>query len=258
MPVTLTRDALARLFPRARPEIREAIHASQAGPLTKYGITNTTRRLAYFLAQAAEESGGFTAFAENLSYSAKRMTEVWPARFPTLASARPYERNPEKLANKVYGGRMGNGPEASGDGWRFRGRGPIQLTGRTNYKLVGDFVGLDLLEHPELAIDPEHMMLVQCGYWAKNDLNRFADAGDFRGLTKAINGGLTNLAERQRWLGLVMAELGAPGQIAAPQPTTPRAPENPTRNQPEIKISGDGGFWAALANLLRRLFGART
>jgi putative chitinase len=93
---------------------------------------------------------------------------------------------------------MGN--TEPGDGWRFRGRGPIQLTGRSNYKEIGDFVGLDLIGNPDLAIQRQHMMLTQAGYWAKNDLNRFADAGDFRGLTKAINGGLTNWELRKKWL----------------------------------------------------------
>lgn len=261
MPVMLTRDALARLFPRATARTRDELFRSHGGPLHRFQINSTKRRLAYFLAQAAEESGGFTVFEENLNYSAARMTRVWPARFPTVHSAEPYARNPEKLANKVYGGRMGN--SEPGDGWRFRGRGPIQLTGRDNYRTIGRFLGLDLVGNPDLANEPEHMMLVQAGYWAKNDLNRFADRGDFIGLTRAINGGLTNLALREEWLRKVDAEMARPGSLAdvaavAPVAAVPPPPDVPLPEPPPARPApSDAGWRAGLASFLRSIFGAR-
>jgi putative chitinase len=250
MTIVLTRDALARLFPRAPAAIRAAIEASQEGPLARFGITASARRLAFFLAQAAEESGGFTRFSENLSYSAARMREVWPRRFPTLAAARPYERAPQRLADKVYAGRMGNGPEGSGDGWRYRGRGPIQLTGRANYREIGAFLGIDLEADPDLALDDRHLMAVQAAYWEVNRLNRFADAGDFVGLTKAINGGLTNLAERQRWLAKVEAEIGAAASRPVVAPPAEAPPPGPA-SAPATPTSGKGGL---VSRLLRALF----
>ena len=261
MTIMLTREAIARLFPRSRAEIRGELFDSQGDHFARFEITNTKRRLAYFLAQAAEESGGFTVFEEKLSYTAQRLVQVWPGRFPTIAAAAPYARNPQRLANKVYGGRMGNGPEASGDGWRFRGRGPIQLTGRSNYAAIGAFIGLDLINDPDQALEPDHMMLVQAGYWAKNDLNRFADASDFRGLTRAINGGYTNMGLREEWLRKVQAEMAKPGSVtdglvAGQESPVPPPPDVPLP-EPAHARPPSGGWRAVLASFLRRLFGAR-
>src|SRR6266481_4067159 len=115
--------------------------------LSRFDITDR-RRAAAFLAQVAHESSELTHLIENLSYSAARLIQVWPRRFPTLKKARTYERNPEKLANYVYASRLGNGDEASGDGWRYRGRGLIQLTGRSNYASCSTATGIDLLQSP--------------------------------------------------------------------------------------------------------------
>ena len=160
-------------------------------------------------------------------------------------------RNSEKLANKVYGGRMGN--TRPGDGWKYRGRGPIQLTGKDNYRDIGAFIGLDLVENPDLVLDPRYLMLVQAGYWAKNRLNRFADASDFRGLTKAINGGLTNLALRQQWLRKVEAELARSGSVSdapiVPSPPPPDVEPPPARPEPP-----QGGFITALLRWIFSLF----
>lgn len=145
-----------------------------------------------FLAQIIHESQGLTRLSENLSYSAKRMTEVWPSRFPTIASAAPFARNPEALANKVYGGRMGN--TRPGDGWRFRGRSPIMVTGRANYARVGDLVGQDLTVMPELLEQP-HFALEACIAWWED---RIPDdmLGDPERVSRRVNGGLIGLAER--------------------------------------------------------------
>jgi len=112
---------------------------------------STPERQACFLGQCAHESGGFTALKENLNYSAEGLTKVWPKRFPSLDVAQPYHRNPEKIANKVYADRMGNGNEASGEGFKYRGRGLIQLTGKDNYRACGEALGVDLLEDPDLV-----------------------------------------------------------------------------------------------------------
>lgn len=147
-----------------------------------------------FLGQILHESDGLTVFAENLNYSAERLCQVWPARFPTLASAQPFARNPEALANKVYGGRMGN--TEPGDGWRYRGRTPIQLTGRDNYAYVGDLMGLDLVGSPEL-LDSYDLALQAAIHWWED---RIPDEmiGDPERVTRRVNGGLVGLADREQ------------------------------------------------------------
>lgn len=145
-----------------------------------------------FLAQIIHESQGLTRLSENLSYSAKRMTEVWPSRFPTIASAAPFARNPEALANKVYGGRLGN--THPGDGWKFRGRSPIMVTGRANYARVGDLVGQDLTVMPELLEQP-HYALEACIAWWEDKISDDM-LGDPERVSRRVNGGLIGLAER--------------------------------------------------------------
>lgn len=159
--------------------------------------------LASFLGQILHESAGLTQFGENLSYSAERLTQVWPSRFPTLESAQPYARNPEALANKVYGGRMGN--IYIGDGWRFRGRGPIQLTGRDNYRAVGDLMGQDLTSLPELLEQPRYALESAIAWWE----DRIPDSmvGDTERVTRRVNGGLTGLADRERLTDLAEGAL---------------------------------------------------
>lgn len=145
-----------------------------------------------FLGQVLHESAGLTQFSENLNYSAERLCAVWPTRFPTLTDARPYARNPEALANKVYGGRMGN--LYLGDGWRFRGRGPIQLTGRENYRTVGTLIGQDLESVPELMEQPRYALEACIAWWE----DRIPDSmlGDTERVSKRVNGGLIGLADR--------------------------------------------------------------
>ena len=146
-----------------------------------------------FLGQVIHESAGLTQFSENLNYSAERLCAVWPGRFPTLADARPYARSPEALANRVYGGRMGN--TEPGDGWRYRGRGPIQLTGKNNYAFVGDLVGQDLVDLPELMEQPRYALEATIAWWE----DRIPDSmlGDPEKVTMRVNGGLIGLADRE-------------------------------------------------------------
>jgi putative chitinase len=147
-----------------------------------------------FLGQILHESGMLTTFTENLNYSAERLCMVWPYRFPTMDDARPYARNPEALANRVYGGRMGN--TEPGDGWLYRGRTPIQLTGKDNYVHVGDLMGQDLVTSPELLEQPR-FALEACIHWWED---RIPDSmlGDVTKITKRVNGGLIGLADRDR------------------------------------------------------------
>jgi putative chitinase len=146
-----------------------------------------------FLGQVLHESAGLTRLEENLSYSAERLCKVWPSRFPTLADARPYERNPQALANFVYGGRMGN--TSPDDGWRYRGRGPIQLTGKDNYAFVGNLIGQDLVGVPDLMMQPRYALEATIAWWEQ----RVPDSmiGDVEKVTKRVNGGLIGLADRE-------------------------------------------------------------
>lgn len=162
--------------------------------LPKYDIV-TPKRLAAFLAQTAHESAGFTAVRENLNYSAKGLMKTWPARF-NQATAVAYARQPEKIANKVYANRMGNGDEASGDGWRYRGRGLIQTTGKANYTKLAQYIKKTLQETIEYCETVEGAVESACFYWASNDLNDIADTGDMAALTRRINGGVIGLADR--------------------------------------------------------------
>ena len=155
---------------------------------------NTPERQAAFIGQCAHESANFKTLQENLNYSAKGLNATWPSRFPSEAAAQPFHRQPEKIANKVYSGRMGNTDE--GDGWKYRGRGLIQLTGKDNYRLASDALGVDFIADPDLVLTKEYAALTAAWYWDKRNLNKEADAKDFTGMTKKINGGIIGLADR--------------------------------------------------------------
>ena len=156
-------------------------------------------RLAHFLAQCGHESGGFRLTKENLNYSAKGLNGIFKKYFPTLESALPYERKPEKIANKVYGGRMGNGPEASGDGAKFCGRGFIQLTGKDNYTAFGKSIGVDIAATPE-KVATDYALLSAAWFFNKNKLHTMADGGAsdavVTSITKRVNGGTIGLPDR--------------------------------------------------------------
>jgi putative chitinase len=157
---------------------------------------NTPERQAAFIGQCAHESMNFTKLEENMNYSAEGLMKTWPSRFPTLESAKPYHRNPEKIANKVYAGRMGNGPEETGEGWLYHGRGLIQLTGKDNYTLAGDALNMDFIHSPDYVLVPKYAALTAGWFWNKRNLNKEADAKDFTGMTKKINGGTIGLDDR--------------------------------------------------------------
>lgn len=167
--------------------------------LDQYEI-NTPLRKAHFLAQISHESGSFKYVSENLNYSAKALYAVFRKYFPTLAAAEGYARQPEKIANKVYANRIGNGSEASGDGWKYRGRGLIQLTGKDNYKSFSEATGQDFVSNPELVAKPEWALSSAGWFWKKRRINRYADTDDIHMVTKLINGGFNGLEHRQHFL----------------------------------------------------------
>lgn len=159
----------------------------------KYQI-NTPKRQACFIGQCMHESGGFKFLKENLNYSAKALMATWPSRFPDIDIAEKYERQPEKIANKVYSGRMGNTED--GDGAKFIGRGLIQLTGKDNYKAFGEAIGEDLVANPQLVEQPRYAALSAGWFWNKRGLNALADDMDITTLTVRINGGKIGIEDR--------------------------------------------------------------
>lgn len=209
---------LRELYPRATPQLLTEMASQIGGLFQQFGIT-TPLRTQFFLAQVGHESGGGTVKDENMNYRAARIREVWPTRFPTVSSAEPFAHQPEKLANRVYSNRMGNGPPESGDGFRYRGRGLIQITGREGYDNVGRRAGLDLLSSPELAFEPKHALLIACAFWKWKDLNAVCDTGNFVSVTRRINGGTVGLEDRKAWLDKVRRVLapsaGAAGKLSA-------------------------------------------
>lgn len=165
--------------------------------LAECGLISYARKCA-FIAQAAHESAGFSTFIENLNYSAASLNRVWPSIFP-IAIAAQYNRQPERIANRAYANRIGNGPEASGDGWKYRGRGVFQLTGKANYTACGTGLGLDLINHPELLEQPVNAFRSAGWFWNSKALSPLADIGSFTEITRRINGGYNGLADRQRY-----------------------------------------------------------
>jgi putative chitinase len=176
--------------------------------LDDYGI-DTPLRVAHFIAQCAHESGNFVFIKENLNYRAESLTKTWPRLFPTMEIARQYEKQPERIANRAYGNRMGNGDEASGDGWRYCGRGLIQLTGKDNYTFFAGSLGISVEDAADYLATFEGAAQSACWYWEQNNLNRFADANDAKGLTRAINGGYLGLEDRIKHTQHALHVLGA-------------------------------------------------
>jgi putative chitinase len=157
---------------------------------------DTPQRVAAFVAQCAHESGNFVFIKENLNYKAASLIKTFGKYFPTQELAQQYANRPERIANRVYASRMGNGDEASGDGYRFCGRGLIQLTGRDNYTFFAGSLDISVEEAAEYLTTFEGAAQSACWFWETNNLNRFADSGDIKGLTRAINGGYIGLEDR--------------------------------------------------------------
>ena len=209
----LTPSQLTRIMPRVRDAAlwSDTLNAT----MPTFEITSPPR-IAAFLAQIAHESAELSRLVENLNYSAKGLRRTWPKRFKSDAFARRYERQPERIANYVYANRLGNGNEASGDGWRFRGRGILQITGRSNYASTGIALGLDLLADPDLLERPLAAARSAGLYWRTRGLNELADVSghsvdddeDFQTITRLINGGLAGLEDRIRYWKAAKKVLG--------------------------------------------------
>jgi putative chitinase len=170
---------------------------------------NTPKRIAAFIAQCAHESGGFRFLKENLNYKAESLLKVFPKYFPDMATAKAYEKKPEKIANRVYANRMGNGNEASGDGWRYCGRGLIQLTGKDNYSWFAGSIQVSVEEAAEYLQTFEGAAQSACWFWETNNLNKEADAGDIKLMTRKINGGFIGLDDRIKHYKHALHVLGA-------------------------------------------------
>jgi putative chitinase len=183
---------------KLKGHIPDAVIAMIPDTAAKFQI-NTPLRLAHFLAQCGHESGGFRATQENLNYSAKGLAGIFKKYFPTEAAAAPYARQPQKIASKVYGGRMGNGPESTGEGYKFRGRGYIQLTGKENYTAFGKSIGEDMVVNPD-KVASQYALLSAAWFFSKNGLHKMADEGAsdtvVTKITKRVNGGTIGLPDR--------------------------------------------------------------
>jgi len=164
----------------------------------KYGLT-TKLRIAHFTAQIEHESG-LKPIAENLNYSAQGLETIFKKYFPTFELQVKYQRKPEKIANRVYANRMGNGNEASGEGWKYRGRGFIQITGKINYFQLANDTDLDCLKNPDLLLQEANAMISALWFWHKAGLNKLADKNDLKGITRKINGGYNGLEHRTELL----------------------------------------------------------
>ncbi len=191
----LTLDQLKQVIPKN--QYVTYWHNALEQLLPQYEI-NTPDRIAAFLAQCAHESGGFVFIKENLNYKWASLRKVFPKYFPTDALAQQYEKQPQKIANRVYANRMGNGPEESGDGWKFCGRGLIQVTGRDNYSWFAASLQISPEEASEYMETFEGAAQSACWFWESNNLNQWADKRDILTLTKRINGGTIGLEDRKK------------------------------------------------------------
>ncbi|HBO3594435.1 TPA: glycoside hydrolase family 19 protein [Pseudomonas aeruginosa] len=195
----ITEQQLLQIFPNAGHRAGFFVPALNAA-MGRFGITSPVR-VAVFLAQIGHESSQLARLVENLNYSARGLAAIWPSRYRGAdgkpnALALNLARHPQAIANNTYASRNGNGDEASGDGWRYRGRGLLQITGRANYRAAGVGLGQPLEQEPELLEQPEFAVLSAAWWWASHGLNELADRGEFAAITRRINGGLNGQAER--------------------------------------------------------------
>jgi len=223
----ITRAQLLAIMPNAAPVVAQYLRPLGEA-MQRYAIDRPARQAA-FLAQLAHESGQLRRVQENLNYAWDGLRKVFPRHFRSDAEAQAYDRQPERIANRVYANRMLNGDEASGDGWRFRGRGPIQVTGRENYRKAGQALGMGLESDPDRMLDPATGCLAAAWFWHSRGLNTLADADSengFREITRRINGGFLGLEERVHYWERARQVLGLPdfGPVMAQRLGTVRMP----------------------------------
>ena len=200
----ITLDILQQLCPKTKKSVLELYAVPLHEVAEYYDMYENMNRAAAFVAQTAHESGGFNFVKENLNYGAKGLATTFKKYFPTEADAKPYERQPEKIANRVYANRMGNGDENSGDGYRFCGRGLIQLTGRNNYTKFAADLGISVEDTVAYLETPAGAVSSAGWFWDNNNLNQYCDKNDFVTLTKRINGGTIGLEDRQHHYQLAL------------------------------------------------------
>jgi putative chitinase len=200
----ITLDILQQLCPKTKKSVLELYAVPLHEVAEYYDMYQNMNRAAAFVAQTAHESGGFNFVKENLNYGAKGLATTFKKYFPTEADAKPYERQPEKIANRVYASRMGNGDENSGDGYRFCGRGLIQLTGRNNYTKFAADLGISVEDTVAYLETPAGAVSSAGWFWDNNNLNQYCDKNDFVTLTKRINGGTIGLEDRQHHYQLAL------------------------------------------------------
>ncbi|MFA6984622.1 MAG: hypothetical protein WC213_00250 [Arenimonas sp.] len=251
-------QALNRLWPHGDekiPGLRAGMIETAGNVFQRYGI-NSPLLVAHVMAQISHECGAGHDVVENLNYTAGRMMQVWPSRFPTMDSAAPYAGNPRALANKVYNGRMGNAT-GSDDGWNYRGRGASQTTGKEGYQRLAKAVGLDVVNHPELVNDPKHFL--ECGVadFINCGCLPYAKADDILNVTKRLNGGTIGLADRRAWLtAWKAAGVAVPiGSGIGPRPNitfTPIPTEKPAA--PSITNPAKGSLGAFIASIFAAIF----
>ncbi|WP_086933815.1 glycoside hydrolase family 19 protein [Agarilytica rhodophyticola] len=200
MSIKLTNDDLKNIMPKSSLDNIEFYLPSLNRKTSEFGILSPLQ-LAHFIAQIAHESGSFNYKVENLNYSTGALRAVFGKYFEDESTAEEYARKPEKIANVVYANRMGNGDTASGDGWRYRGRGLIQLTGRDNYASCSKAIGVDVEKNPDLlAGDADVIVAAACWFWQSRGLNQLAEQDDIKQITKKINGGYNGLDDRKEYL----------------------------------------------------------
>lgn len=203
----ITLELLQSICPKTKSSILEGYVEPLNTVGAYYEMFDNNKRIAGFLAQIAHESGGFNFVKENLNYSQQGLRKTFSKYFPTDDLAKQYARQPEKIANRVYANRMKNGDEASGDGFKFRGRGLIQLTGRDNYTRFADALDMNLEDTIKYLETPNGAVASAGWFWDNNKLNNYCDKDDFIGLTKRINGGTNGLEDRVHHYNLILKEL---------------------------------------------------
>ena len=232
---------LRRLWPQAPAALVDDVAARSAAVFAKHGLTSALR-VAHFMAQISHESGGGTITQESLDYThAERIAAVWPTRF-TAESAQACVRNPKALADKVYDGRMGNGPAPSDDGFNYRGRGLLQITGRDSYRQIGGLCGLPLEDKPELAYSPLYTLEVAATEFVELGCLPFCDADNLNAVTRRVNGGYTGLAERKAWLArwkAVMSSFSTSNEDEKTDTPIPVPEPEPAESKHSDQINGN-------------------
>jgi putative chitinase len=251
-------NTLYNLWPagdQKAPGLRDGIAASAQLVFAMYGI-DSPLLVAHVMAQVSHECGAGRDIVENMNYTAGRMMQVWPSRFPNMDSAAPFAGNPKALANKVYNGRMGNRP-GSDDGYNFRGRGGSQTTGREGYERVKKATGIDVVANPDLLTDPRYFLECAVSDFINCGCLPYAKTDDVVGVTKRLNGGTIGLAERKVWLAKWKAALGSDRvDFRLPAPIKPldqaSRPPIPSASISTASPATKPGFWASIASIIRK------